>query len=309
MVAPINQQPSIWSSSASCDNYQRKQAGPRPGPGEPFDKLLKSSLLCTELLIGESRMFRCFKALSLTLALVGSIIFLGSCSSNTPAQARVFNAIPDGSEVDVEVNGQKDFTQLKFTDLSPTTNPPATYTSVPSGSVTFEAFLTGTTTSAPPESTFSLNASTQYTVILEGFNNEEEGNGAPTAVPYTDNNTAPASANVEFRIINASPSSPGGSVDVYIEPGPYTGTLPATPTIAGLVYTQASAYQPVPVNTGGGGFDVIITAAGNQQQLIHQNYNPSGSATTGGTITTLVLVDVSGGGQMSPSPIEINDLD
>jgi hypothetical protein len=253
-------------------------------------------------------MSRRLKTLPLTLALAVSSIFIAGCGSNNPAQVRVFNAIPDGQEVDVEVNGAKDFDQLSFGDLSPTTNPPATYANVPSGSVTFEAVLTGTSTSAPPDSTFDLSQSTQYTVILMGFNDEIQGNNAPTAVPITDNNTAPPSGKLEFRVINASPSSPGGLVDVYIEPGPFTGSLPQTPTIPGLAYTQSSSYQIVSVNPSDGGFDVIVTAAGNPTELIHQNYNPSGSATTGGTITTLVLVDLQQGGQMSSEPIELNDL-
>ena len=251
-------------------------------------------------------MSRLLKTLPLALALMASSIFIASCGSSNPAQMRVLNAIPDGSEVDVDVNGTKDFTGLKFTNVVPTPQP--SYTNVSSGSVTVEAFLTGTSTSAPPDSTFSLNGSTQYTVILEGFNNVVQPPNGPTAVPYTDNNTAPASGKLEFRIINASPSSPGGIVDVYIEPGPFTGTLPQPPTIPGLEYTQASSYQTVPINSSDGGFDVIVTAAGNPTELIHQNYNPSGSATTGGTITTLVLVDVAPGGSMSPTPIELNDV-
>jgi len=111
---------------------------------------------------------------------------------------------------------------------------------------------------------------------------------------------------LEFRIINASPSSPGGLVDVYIEPNPFNGSLTGlTPQISGLAYTQASAYQKLTANPAGSGFAVIVTASGVQTPLINQSYV---SPTTGGTITTVVLVDVIDGGQMSQIPVVLNDL-
>ncbi len=53
---------------------------------------------------------------------------------------------------------------------------------------------------------------------------------------FTDNNTAPTAGDVEFRVINASPSSPGGLVDVYIVP-------PGT-DIGGLAPTDFGAELP-----------------------------------------------------------------
>src|SRR5271155_3638396 len=128
---------------------QRKGTGSRSRPGNPLDKLIKSLLLTKPF--GESRMFRWLLALPLTLALVASSIFLASCSSSGTSPVRVLNAIPDGPEVDVSVNGSKSFTQLSFESISPGTQPG--YTNVPSGGVTVQAFLTGTSHSAPPEST------------------------------------------------------------------------------------------------------------------------------------------------------------
>jgi hypothetical protein len=143
-------------------------------------------------------------------------------------------------------------------------------------------------------------------VIMQGFNRDIVGIDAPIAVPYTDNNTSPASGKLEFRVINASPSSPGGLVDVYFEPNPFNGDLTnLTPQISGLAYTQASPYQTLTANTQGSGFEVLVTAFGDKTALIQQSY---ASGTTGGTITTLVLVDVLNGGQMSPTPLLLNDL-
>jgi hypothetical protein len=249
-------------------------------------------------------MSRLLQAFALTLALAALSAFATSCGSRYSAQMRVLNAIPDGQEVDVEVNGTKDFSQLPFTGFAPTPQPG--YTTVPSGGVTIEAFLSGTGTPAPPLSSMTLSGSTQYTVILEGFNHDTVGIDAPTAVPYPDNSTPPASGKLEFRIINASPSSPGGLVDVYFEPNPFNGDLTnLTPQVSGLAYTQASAYQSLTANPQGSGYEVIVTASGNQAALIQQTYS---SGTTGGTITTLVLVDVINGGQMSRVPLLLNDL-
>jgi len=260
--------------------------------------------LAANLPFGESRMSRWLKVLLFTLALAATSIFTASCSSNGQAQVRVLNAISDGDEVDVDVNGTKYFTQLSFESVVPGTQP--AYTKVPSGNVTVQAFLTGTSTEAPPDSALTLNSSTQYTVILEGFDNDNQPPNGATAVPYPDNNTAPASGMLEFRIINASPSSPGGLVDVYIEPNPFNGSLTGlTPQISGLAYTQASAYQKLTANPAGSGFAVIVTASGVQTPLINQSYV---SPTTGGTITTVVLVDVIDGGQMSQIPVVLNDL-
>ena len=244
------------------------------------------------------------KPLSFMLALAASVFFTASCgSSKGSSQVRVLNAIPDGQEVDVEVNGTKDFSQLSFESIAPTSQP--SYTKVPSGSVTFEAFLTGTSTSARPRSTFTLNNGTQSTVILTGLNSVILGTFEPTAVPFTDNNKAPASGSLEFRIINASPSSPGGMVDVYFEPNPFDGNLQGLdPQISGLGYQQAK-YQSVMANAQGSGIAVLVTASGAKTPLIQHNYS---SPTTGGTISTLVLVDVAHGGQMSQLPILLNDL-
>jgi hypothetical protein len=249
-------------------------------------------------------MSRLLQAFALTSALAALCALATSCGSRYSAQMRVLNAIPDGLAVDVQVNGTKAFSKLQFTDFAPAPQPG--YATVPSGGITVKAFLTGTTTTAPPTSSFTVNGSTQYTVIMQGFNRDIVGIDAPIALPYTDNNTAPASGKLEFRVINASPSSPGGLVDVYFEPNPFNGDVTSlTPQISGLGYTQASPYQTLTANAQGSGFQVIVTASGNKTALIQQNY-PSG--TTGGTITTLVLVDVVNGGQMSPTPLLLNDL-
>jgi hypothetical protein len=241
-------------------------------------------------------MFRLLKALPLTLALAALSFFAASCGSGNQAQIRVVDAIPDSptAGLDVDVNGTKITTAaLAFGGVQPT--PPA-YTKVASGNVTIQAFDTGTTTNpifGTNGVTANLSGSSQYTIVLAGFLN------GPAVLQKTDNNSAPTSGNVEFRIIHASPSSPG-TVDVYIvTPGTNINTV-NPPTIQNLVYQQASSpYTSVAAGT----YSVIVTMSGSKIPFITQDF----PLPTPGMIRTLVLVDNTGGGN-PPSWLELNDL-
>jgi hypothetical protein len=117
----------------------------------------------------------------------------------------------------------------------------------------------------------------------------------------TDNNTVPTSGNVEFRIINASPNSPAGGVDVYIVP-PGTDITDYTPQISALGYGQRSIYQSVPFLSSG--YAVIVTAYLKKTALISQPFTSQSES-----ITTVVLVDNQGGNNgMSQTPLVLNDL-
>src|SRR5260370_1898955 len=129
-------------------------------------------------------MFRFLKALPLTLALAALTVFSASCGSSSQSQIRLVNAIPDGPALDIDVNTTKVFTNIAFGGVQPT--PPA-YTKVASGSVTIQAFDTGTTTN-PIFGTngvkVGLSGSSQYTIVLAGFFNGT-GNNAPAALRKT----------------------------------------------------------------------------------------------------------------------------
>ena len=243
----------------------------------------------------ENSMFRLLKALPLTLALAAFSFFAASCGSGSQSQIRVVNAIPDvpnNTPLDIDVNGTKVITALAFPNFQPSSG----YTKVASGSVTIAALDTGTTTQVL-SSTGTLSGSTQYTVVLAGFK------ANPSAVQITDNNSAPTSGNIEFRIIHASPSGTT-PVDVYIVP-PGTDITNVTPQVGGanpLAYTQASVY--VSVAFAANGYAVIVTPSGNKVPIVNQNYTPPT-----GSIRTLVLVDNAGGGNgMSTLPVELSDL-
>ena len=176
-------------------------------------------------------MFRLLKALPLTLAIAALSIVAISCGSSGQARVRVVNAIPDASaNLDININGTKDFTNVAFDSVYPTQTTPASYVSVPSGSDTIEAFNTGTTTSPVVNSTTaSLSGSTQYTVLLGNYLNK-----SPQAYLITDNNTAPTTGNVEIRVIDGSALANAEStgIDVYIY---QTGLQPpGTPQIYDL---------------------------------------------------------------------------
>ena len=241
-------------------------------------------------------MFRLLQVLPLTLALVALSIFATSCGSTSQSQVRVVDAISDGPALDINVNTTKVFTNLAFEGVQPT--PPA-YTKVASGSVTLEAFDTGTTTPVINSTSASLSGSSQYTVLLTGFLNGS-GVSAPTFNLITDNNAAPTAGDVAIRIIAGSANTPVGGFDIYIVP-PGTNITGVAPTISALTLGQASSYQQL--NFTGGVYEVIVTPNGNQTPYVNQNYNiPTGS------IRTLVIVDNQGGGGIAQIPLLLNDL-
>jgi hypothetical protein len=207
------------------------------------------------------------------------------------------NAIPDGpvAGLDVDINGTKVFTAVTFGDVQPT--PPA-YSSVKGGSAAVQAFVSGQTTNPVVQGTGTLNGGSQYTVLLNGF----EANNDPILF-ITDNNTAPTSGNIEFRIINGSPSTPGSGVDVYIVP-PGTNINGVTPQISGLAFGQASSYVTLSFATAG--YSLIVTPNGNQTPYINQTYIFGTSSS--GAIRTFVVVDNQNGGSVADHPLELDDL-
>jgi hypothetical protein len=245
-------------------------------------------------------MFRLLKALPLTLAIAALSLFIG-CSSGNNAQIRVINAIPDAEgALDVDVNGNKitGSTPVAFGSIFPNSTSSATYASEPSGSDTITAYVSGTTVNPVNNGTTTFSASAQYTVVLQG---NAASNNTPAVL--TDNNTAPSTNTLEYRVIYSSPwlSRNVGPVDVYIIP---TGNqLPASPNISGLTFGQAIYVQSLPY-TSGNGYTVVVTPRQTPNDAITtQNYNPAN-----GSITTLVLVDQSGGTAFDPFPLAFSDL-
>ena len=253
-------------------------------------------------------MSRLLKALPLMFALAALSIFAASCGSSTPAQVRFVHAIHDAPALDIDVTGPNtastpEFTHLSFLDVQPAQ---PGYTSVPSGSDTIAAVLTGTTTPVFTD-TVGWDAGGHYTVVATGFSQTGTNGSNVALLSIPDVTPTPPTGDVEFRVIHASPSGPS-SVDVYIEINPNTG--PGLPiAIQGLTYTQASQYVTYVFNPGNAtpppGFKVYVTAPGNAAQIyIAEFLSPS----TAGAVRTLVLTDAPTGNTMNSTYLELSDL-
>jgi hypothetical protein len=258
----------------------------------------------------EKNMPRPLKALPLALALATLIVlaaFLASCGSSDTSKARFVNAIADDNvSLDIDFNGTKVFGGVNpFPSASG-----STYLSIPTGSDTIAGFASGTTTNSlfSKTSPVSFNSGSQYTLVATGF----LSNSSVVFLAPVDTNTAPAVGNVNFRVINASLSSNIASVDVYILANPVIGSIGCPtncPTITALGATSTSNYVTLPYNSNGQGFQMYVTVSGNPTPLYSGGFSiGSVGGVSVGSIRTLVLVDVGGGGAMAENPIMLADL-
>ena len=254
-------------------------------------------------------MLRLLKALPLTLAIAAVSIVATSCGSNNGTKARFVNAIQNtnqyGGGLNVEVNGTQQFTNVTFPGVSA-----STYTSIPSGNVTFEGFeYPGVTTPVFTDST-TLSGGTQYTEVATG---QAGGTGGQVVLlSLSDDNSLPNNGTLNFRVINAAYfSSPSAGVDIWIEPAPYSSAVRQPATIRGLVYPTPSGYVNVPYNQAPGeGFTVFVytaepgTAVGTP--LFNRTYNVNASPNSA-AVCTLVLTDNANGSTMDSFPVPLDD--
>ena len=246
---------------------------------------------------------RLFQGLFLLVALVGFSLFAISCGSSN-AQYRVVDTMAGLSyNVDIDVNvATPSSTTATYSNVGwGNAEPSSGYAKIATGSDPIEVFQAGTTT--PVINSTALNlSSNQYTVLLLGVGS---GVAAPESQLLTDNNNAPTAGNGEFRIVNASPSAPGGSVDIYLVP-PGTNIGSVSPNVSGLTYAQPSTYVSLSAGASGSSttYLLYVTPQGNKTPYINgQSYSLSA-----GQIYTIVLIDVSGGGAISGVPILLTDV-
>lgn len=255
---------------------------------------------------------RWLQALSLASALA-AISLLIACSSSGQAKVRFIHAIQDAGALDVDVYGTNDssgtveFGDISFLGVQP---PQPGYTTLDSGSNAIEGFLTGTTTVGFIRTDVNWSGGIEYTAVATGFSKTGTPPGSNVLIiSVPDNNTPPASGDVEFRVIHASPSGPSG-VNVYIESNPSTGPT-GTPAISNLIYTQASGYLSVAYNPNNvmpaPGFTLYVTTTAGAA-IFSEVINPAE-----GAIRTLVLTDIQntklqGVSAMQPSFLELPDL-
>lgn len=252
-------------------------------------------------------MSRLWKALCLAVAVVALGVFAASCGAGGTSY-RIINAIANYNYLgtggfDITLNGSTEFTSVMFTNI----NPPGkdAYKSVSPGSQTLDVFPHAMTVGGVPvlEGSFTFSSHTRYTVLLMGNNTFN----LYAAQPFTDNDTAPASGDFEFRVIDASSNLPSpqggqpGGVDIYIvgSPSVVTGPNPPPPN-ANLVYGQASSYVS---NPSGSTWWLVVTAHQGRIPLISPtSYTPSALQ-----IETIVLVDGQNGFGVGP-PLIYSDL-
>ena len=247
------------------------------------------------------------KPLLLLLALVSVSLFLISCTSSNSVKARFVNAIYTTSDyggiLDVEFNGTKEFSQVSFPNADA-----STYKSVPGGNVTILGLETNDTTNVFSDNV-TLNGGTDYTIVASG---QSGGNGGPNVFlnAFADNNTAPTTGTVNFRVINASDIAT--SLDVYIEQTPFTGTLGqngVTPTVT-VQQNAQSGYSNLAWNSDGQGWSIYVTPAGNPGLIYLNGFNTGNLGGTGSdAIRTIVLTNnANAQNTLSSQPLILDDL-
>ena len=169
------------------------------------------------------------------------LIFSIACGGGNKTQARVMNASPGESSVNVTLNGTSIATGLGY---GAATN----YMSVTAGSPSLIIVPDGGTTDLINE-TVNINSGSTYTILADNF---------PSDVGLTiltDDNSAPASGNLNMRIVNAAPGL--GTVDVYVV-APGTNLDTVTPSVTGLAFQAASSY----LSLAAGNYEIFFTLTG-----------------------------------------------
>jgi hypothetical protein len=255
-------------------------------------------------------MSRWLKALPLALALAALGIFATSCGSSNQTQIRFVHAIQDAPALDInaygpqQVNGMQIFADVSFRGFLPLQG----YINVLSDTQTIKGLANPTDTKSVFSAPVNWTAGLQYTVIATGFSATGANGSNVVLQSVLDINTAPASGYVEFRVINASPHSPSGGVDVYIDPIPVQAL--GTPVISALAYQQVSKYESLVFFPGNNsknsnnGYQLYVTQSGSTTPIISQYLGPADNS-----IHTLVLTDVQAGNTMNPLALELTDLD
>ncbi len=255
-------------------------------------------------------MSRWLKALPLSLALAALGIFATSCGSSNQAQIRFVHAIQDAPALDIavygpqQIDGMQLFADIGFRGFLPS----AGYENVFSDTDTIEGFVNPTDTTSVFSAPVNWGAGLHYTVIATGFSATGANGSNVVLQSILDDNSPPASGSVEFRVINASPHSPPGGVDVYIDPIPVQSM--GNPVLSGLAYQQVSEYVSLaffPDNNSNNinyGYELYVTQSGSTAPIFSQYLDPANN-----TIHTLVLTDVQGGNAMNPLALELTDLD
>jgi len=188
-------------------------------------------------------------------------------ASAQTALVRVVHASVDAPGVDVLVDGNVAFQNLKFKDYT-------NYTAVPAGMRMLALNVAGTSTTAL-SLPFTLMNGVSYTFYAFG----KLSNGTLTIIGTGDELTAPAMNQTKVRVVHGASTAPG--VDVYVT-APFAA-LPNAALLTGVPFTASSGYLTVPA----GDYQARVTVAGTKTVAIDSRR----VSLNGGTVKTIVAVD------------------
>jgi trimeric autotransporter adhesin len=173
---------------------------------------------------------------------------LGCFNTGGTANVRLLNASPGEASLNGFMNSSTFAASVAYATASG-------YTAVVAGSPTLVVATPGSTVPLTTE-TLSLVSGTSYTVLVSGYP------ASISSILLTDNNSPPAPATVNLRLINASPSL--GTADVYVV-APGTALDTVSPTISALTFRSASSYVPL----AAGNYEIDFTPTGQTVVLIN----------------------------------------
>lgn len=207
-------------------------------------------------------------------ALLLAAAAVGCGDSFDPAaegRLRFVHASPDAPNVDILIDGDREVSDLEYTESSD-------YINVDAGSRAVRVEPVNSN-DAVISASLPVVAGTDYTILAANLVASIE------PIVLTDNNTAPAAGNIKLRLVHGAPSAP--DVDIYIT-APNANIDNATPQLANVPFGAASAYLEVPAGT----YQVRITLAGTKTVAID-----SGALTLqAGQIRTAIARDNDGSG-------------
>lgn len=175
----------------------------------------------------------------LTFLALSMLALMASQSAFAAARVAVLHLAPfadtlDGTAVNIVINGDTVFSNVRFTDFVP-------YTELPAGDYDIDVVPVGATEPAM-SAAFSLTDGVDYSVFAIG-------NGSTQPLELTalvDNNSAPAAGNAKIRIVHAAPFAAdlaATEVSIRTAGGDVVGGL------VGVPYKANSGYLEIPAGT------------------------------------------------------------
>src|ERR1700751_4769866 len=185
-------------------------------------------------------------SLGLGILTLAAVLLTAGCGSSK-TQLRVMNAVLDESNLDLLVDGTSSATNIAYGTSDG-------YHSIASGSRHIQIEPSGTS-SPLIDQNINFSSGTSTTIIAANFSS------SITTLVLTDDNYAPPSGDIKFRIVTADPSI--GPADVYIV-SPGTDISGTGPTLTNLAFGSASSYQTLSATN----YEIIFTPTAQKFILI-----------------------------------------